>query len=223
MRFKRTSRVTKKYLDISIYWILLVGIMLLLSSAVIIAKSYKDRNSTTKITANPETVEQKPIANTASPSPAPTPSTSKPTTQTNTQPKPTQTTNTQTATTPTPKNPFQVGFAAWYVFNRRTEVGKTMPETTDKTFGNPDHYCAKITNASYPTAGTPSVNDIACQNSKLHVAFVEKVNDDGGIWVSEMNSTGQKSMTDITPWGGWYHTDYKLIPKENLTGYFFIQ
>lgn len=226
MRLTGRHNNKRKFLSISIYYILLFGMIVLLPTAVIIAHVSNGKNKSVKIPTKPTIIKQKATPKTVD---APHDSTSlntKPTAQINPQvpaPQPDQQINVQNTTTPTQKNPFQVGFAAWYVFNRRTEIGKTMPETVNKTFGNPDYYCAQIIKANIPTVKVPSTGDIACRNSELHVAIVERVNDDESIWISEMNSHGQKSMTDITPWGGFYQIDFKLIPKENLTNFFFVQ
>jgi len=55
-----------------------------------------------------------------------------------------------------------------------------------------------------------------------HVAYVERVNDDGSIWVSEMNSHGQRSITDSTPAGGWNRVDFKLWPASSAAGFYYI-
>jgi surface antigen len=55
-----------------------------------------------------------------------------------------------------------------------------------------------------------------------HVAVVEQLNDDGSYWISEMNSYGQRSMTDSTPTGGWGRIDYKIVPAGSASRYYYI-
>jgi surface antigen len=117
-------------------------------------------------------------------------------------------------------NPFQTGFSAWYVFNKRQEFGLSTPE-----WANPDgNYWCRYILSSHPelASGSPSDYAIACPTSSTHVAIVEKLNNDGSFWVSEMNSRGQKSISDTTPWGGWHQIDYKLVTTDMLSAYKFI-
>lgn len=129
-------------------------------------------------------------------------------------------TPTPTSTTPPtpPANPYQNGFDAWYVFNRRSDVGKTMPDVQAVNV----NYCSQLAAQSITVSSSPSQYAIACSGTH-HVSFVEQVNSDGSIWISEMNGMGQKSMTDTTSWGGWGRTDYKLVAAENLAAYQFVE
>lgn len=122
-----------------------------------------------------------------------------------------------TEPTAAPTNPHTYGYDIWYAYNRRVEVGKTMP-----TYDVADQlYCITLLHdASQTTVNTPAQYAFGC--STTHMVFVEKVNDDGSIWVSEMNSYGQKSMTDTTPWGGWGRVDYKLFASEGYSKYRFV-
>jgi len=54
------------------------------------------------------------------------------------------------------------------------------------------------------------------------VAVVEVVNADGSIWISEMNSRGQVSMTDSRPAGGWGKVDWKLIGADQARSINYI-
>jgi surface antigen len=55
-----------------------------------------------------------------------------------------------------------------------------------------------------------------------HVAIVEAVNADGSVWISEMNSSGQRSMTDSSRAGGWGKVDYKLISADQARSFSYI-
>ena len=71
---------------------------------------------------------------------------------------------------------------------------------------------------------SPAVGAVAVtsQRGAGHVAYVEAINSDGSIWISEMNSRGQVSMTDSTPAGGWGRIDWKLIPAGTAAGFNYI-
>lgn len=129
---------------------------------------------------------------------------------------------TQTAREETPPsitNPFQEGFSIWYVFNRRAEVGKSMPTkwTVEQAF------CTHLDQPGYVASRQPTQHAIGCSGQNTHMSFVEQVNEDGSIWVSEMNGSGQVSMTDPTPAKGWNVLDYKLISSQTLVNYKFLQ
>lgn len=109
------------------------------------------------------------------------------------------------------ENPFGPGRAAWHVFERRLDVGKTLP---DGTFIH-SHYCSSLDDNRFTEK--PTLHAAACfttSNARGHMGFVEKINQDGSIWVSEMNSSGQKSMDDETPTGGFNRVSYQIIPLE---------
>ena len=124
---------------------------------------------------------------------------------------------------PSVTNPFQQGFSAWHVFNRRAELGKSTP-----TSNSTQRFCTSFANDpnfSHPAA--PELHAIACKNgsggSGDHAMVIEQINADGSVWVSEMNSRGQVSITDDTPAGGFNRVDYKLLPPDHLTTLQFIQ
>lgn len=132
----------------------------------------------------------------------------------------TSTDSTDTTPAPQPVNPFQEGFNAWYVFNRSQEVGVTMPPLV----GNANilqHYCVNLLNNNhYPTTTEPKMHGFACTHGQI--VFIETINNDGSIWISEMNGYGQKSMTDSTPYGGWYKVDYQLVQTSDFSKYQFF-
>lgn len=127
---------------------------------------------------------------------------------------------------PTPEpvaNPYQEGFSAWYAFNRRAALGKSMPTSTST-----NRFCAGFTtdpDFSHPSA--PEIHAIACKSgasgSGDHAMVVEQINQDGSIWVSEMNAKGQASINDSTPAGGWNVVDFRLITAEQMPVYKFVQ
>lgn len=104
-------------------------------------------------------------------------------------------------------NGYDYGYCTWYVANRRTAIGRPVPAN----LGNAYSWYRVALGAGMPTGLTPRVGAVAVNQGGNHVSVVEAVNEDGSFWISEMNSSGQVSMTDPTPTGGWGRLDYKLI------------
>jgi surface antigen len=117
-------------------------------------------------------------------------------------------------------NGYDRGFCTWYVANRRAEIGRPIPAG----LGNASTWDDRAPSAGFSVNKTPSYGAavVTSQRGAGHVAFVEKVNDDGSIWVSEMNSHGQVSMTDTRSAGGWGKVDWKLIPASLASTYNYI-
>jgi LysM repeat protein len=108
-------------------------------------------------------------------------------------------------------NGYDVGFCTWYVAKKRAEVGRPVPGG----LGNASTWDNRAPSAGLLVNKTPSYGAVA-------VTFVEQVNDDGSIWVSEMNSRGQVSMTDTRSAGGWGRVDWKLVPASLASTYNYI-
>lgn len=115
---------------------------------------------------------------------------------------------------PVVTNPFQQGYSGWYVFNRREDVGKTMPSGG----ANTPSYCYQVDQSLFVSA--PQLYAIACSGNSI--SFVEQVNDDGSVWTSTMNGVGQVSITDTTPISGWDRVSYRLIPAASVASFKFI-
>jgi len=117
-------------------------------------------------------------------------------------------------------NGYDYGFCTWYVANRRTQIGNSLPSN----LGNASTWDDRALGAGLSVNKTPAVGAavVTSQRGAGHVAFVEQVNSDGSIWVSEMNSRGQRSMTDGTAAGGWNRVDFKLIPADLARSYNYI-
>lgn len=105
-------------------------------------------------------------------------------------------------------NGYDYGYCTWYVANKRAEIGRAVPANLGDAWTWDDLHPGGYNNR--PAYGAVAVT--ASSYRPGHVAFVEKVNSDGSIWISEMNSRGQVSMTDPTHAGGWGRVDYKLLP-----------
>lgn len=118
-------------------------------------------------------------------------------------------------------NGYDRGFCTWYVADRRAAIGRPLPANLGDAWTWDDRAAAAgIRVDNNPAVGAAVVTST---NSRPgHVAIVEAVNADGSVWISEMNSRGQRSMTDATPAGGFNRVDYKLIPASSARGYNYI-
>jgi surface antigen len=117
-------------------------------------------------------------------------------------------------------NGYDFGFCTWYVANKRAAAGRTLPSN----LGNASTWDDRANAGGLPVNKTPAVGAavVTSQRGAGHVAYVERVNADGSIWVSEMNSRGQRGIDDPTPAGGWNRIDFKLIPASAAASYNYI-
>lgn len=112
-------------------------------------------------------------------------------------------------------NGYDFGFCTWYVANR-----KSVPAN----LGNASTWDDRAPGAGLLVDKRPAQGAavVTSQRGAGHVAYVEQVNPDGSIWVSEMNSRGQVSMTNSAPAGGWNKVDYKLWPASSAATFNYI-
>lgn len=118
-------------------------------------------------------------------------------------------------------NGYDPGFCTWYVANKRMQIGRPLPSNLGDAWTWDDRAAA----AGIKVDNNPAVGDAVVTNTTHnpgHVAFVEAVNADGSVWISEMNSRGQVSMTNSAPAGGFNRVDYKLIPASEAHSYNYI-
>jgi surface antigen len=112
-------------------------------------------------------------------------------------------------------NGYIKGYCTWYVANRRIEIGRPLPSNLGDAFTWDDRaLAAGIRVDNSPAVGAAVVTKTSTSERPGHVAFVEAVNADGSVWISEMNSRGQVSMTNSAPAGGFGKVDFKLIPAD---------
>jgi len=111
-------------------------------------------------------------------------------------------------------NGYDFGYCTWYVANQ---------VAVPTNWGNAATWAYYARQSGWNVSSNPSVGAIAqtpyAAGGQGHVAVVRAVNGDGTIWVSEMNSFGQKSMTDSTPYGGWDRTDWKIVSTSHFPNY----
>lgn len=118
-------------------------------------------------------------------------------------------------------NGYDYGFCTWYVADRRAKIGRPLPSNLGDAWTWDDRAAA----AGIRVNNSPAVGAAVVTNTSRrpgHVAIVEVVNADGSVWISEMNSRGQVSITDTRPTGGWGKPDYKFISADQARSYNYI-
>lgn len=117
-------------------------------------------------------------------------------------------------------NGYDYGYCTWYVANKRLAAGSPMPSN----LGNAATWATRAAAYGLATGRAPQVGAavVTATRGAGHVAFVEQVNADGSVWISEMNSSGQVSMTDTSRAGGWGRVDFKLIPASTASQYSYV-
>lgn len=91
-------------------------------------------------------------------------------------------------------NLYTPGYCTWYVKNRRPDLPNNL--------GNADTWVARARAQGLPTGSTPRVGAVGQQG--MHVVYVERVNGDGTVTVSEMN------------WHGLYVISSRTVPASNF-------
>ena len=104
-------------------------------------------------------------------------------------------------------NGYDYGWCTWYVSNRRAELGRPVPNN----LGNAYSWYVIAQRSGLPTGNVPQPGAVAVNQGGNHVSVVEVVNEDGSFWISEMNASGQVSMTDSRPAGGWGRVNWRLV------------
>lgn len=79
-------------------------------------------------------------------------------------------------------NAYGWGQCTWYVKNRRPDIGGY--------WGNANAWVYSAQAAGYSTGYAPVVGAIGSENGGMHVVYVESVNGDGTVNISEMNYAG---------------------------------
>lgn len=117
-------------------------------------------------------------------------------------------------------NGYYLGFCTYYAAGRRAQLGNPVPSN----LGDAYTWATRASSFGIPTGSAPKPGAVAVKHSGApgHVAVVETVNDDGSFWISEMNSSGQVSMTDSRGAGGWNRVDWKLIAPGGASSYSFV-
>lgn len=77
-------------------------------------------------------------------------------------------------------NTYTSGYCTWYAKNMRPDLPNNL--------GNADTWVYRAAAQGIPTGSTPQVGAIGQQG--MHVVYVERVNSDGTVFISEMNYQG---------------------------------
>lgn len=118
-------------------------------------------------------------------------------------------------------NGYDYGWCTWWAAKRRSDIGSPLPSN----LGNANSWRYLAARAGLEVDGTPSTGAVAYykQVGGLgHVGFVERINDDGSIWISDMNYYGVSQIDGSSPAGGWGRTSYHLVGADGLGAYLFI-
>ncbi len=86
-------------------------------------------------------------------------------------------------------NGYDYGYCTWYVANRRAQAGKPIPNN----LGNASTWKALAARAGFSVGNRPQAGAVIWTPPRDyygHVGYVEKVNSDGSVLVSEMNTRG---------------------------------
>ncbi len=110
-------------------------------------------------------------------------------------------------------NGYYFGWCTWYV---ATQI--SIPSNWGDAYNWAN---AAAQSPGWNVGSVPAVGDIAQTTSGDHVAIVRAVNPNGTIWISEMNSYGQRSMIDGTKTGGWDVVDWKVVPDSFFPHYIY--
>lgn len=107
------------------------------------------------------------------------------------------------------QNLYTEGQCTWYVFDKRAQAGKPI----STYWSDAKYWAANAANDGYQVDNNPTVGAImqSTPGPYGHVAYVERVNGDGSILISEMNYTN-----------GPYNSDYRTIPASEVSLYAYI-
>jgi surface antigen len=85
-------------------------------------------------------------------------------------------------------NTYTPGYCTWYAKNRRPDLPNNL--------GNADTWVARAAAQGIPTGTAPRVGAIGQQG--MHVVYVERINADGTVTISEMNYQGLFTISSRT-------------------------
>lgn len=119
-------------------------------------------------------------------------------------------------------NGYDYGYCTWWASLRRNQIGRPVPAN----LGNAITWKSLAARAGFGTGTAPAVGAVIWTPVSYgygHVGFVEKVNPDGSIWVSDMNSHGLAAM-DVNSGGagGWGRVSYRLLSPAQASSFWYI-
>jgi N-acetylmuramoyl-L-alanine amidase len=97
-------------------------------------------------------------------------------------------------------NGYDYGWCTWHAANRRNQIGRPLPTN----LGNAITWYSRAAGSGLPVSDTPQAGAVVWHaniGGLGHVAFVEKVNEDGSLLVSDMNYPiwGSVTYRTVTP------------------------
>lgn len=106
-------------------------------------------------------------------------------------------------------NTYSRGYCTWHAANRRAAIGRPIPNR----MGNAIRWASVAAANGYAVDGNPRAGDVLWHRNiggAGHVAFVEGVNGDGSLLVSDMN------------YPSWGRVTYRTVPTGEFSRYLFI-
>lgn len=106
-------------------------------------------------------------------------------------------------------NGYDYGYCTWWAAKRRADIGRPIPSN----LGNASTWKVLGQRAGLGVGNTPAAGAVIWTPPRDyygHVGFVEAVNPDGSVYVSEMNVRG------------WGVVSYKTLTPEQAAGYSYI-
>lgn len=106
-------------------------------------------------------------------------------------------------------NTYSRGYCTWHAANRRAAIGRPIPNR----MGNAIRWASVAAANGYAVDGNPRAGDVLWHRNiggAGHVAFVEGVNGDGSLLVSDMN------------YPSWGRVTYRTVPSSEFGKYLFI-
>ena len=120
-----------------------------------------------------------------------------------------------TSVTPTfGGNKYPRGQCTFWAANRRAEIGRPIPNN----MGNASGWLRAWKVMGFPYSKTPAYGAVIYFPGN-HVGFVERVNDDGSVYISHMNWYG---VGDNGQRGGFNRVTYTTIPASQIGSYWFL-
>jgi surface antigen len=116
-------------------------------------------------------------------------------------------------------NGYDFGWCTWWVAVRRGQAGDPLPSN----LGNAYSWYPLAQRAGLATGLTPQAGAVIWFGAAAdHVAYVEAVNSDGSLLISEMSAYGYLDRALTRPGGGWDVVDYRIIPADEVGNYRYI-
>lgn len=117
---------------------------------------------------------------------------------------------------------YDYGYCTYWAALRRNQIGHPVPSN----LGNAITWKSLAAGAGLGVGKTPQEGAVIWTPASYgygHVGYVEKVNPDGSVWVSDMNSHGYAAMdTSSGNAGGWAHVSYRLLDPGAASGFWYI-